>query len=369
MIQVLLSKYRNWLGFEHQESENYRMNQALDMAHQRKYADFLLRFVVAGWLCFQLYTYHQMALRPAELFEPINWFDKLFMPSFPNIYVWYFVWLSAFLANLSLIFRGENFFGRVLLGALILYINCIRWKYEFFSHVGHLIVLYHLLGALLPRQNSFGKNQETIDYSSAIKWLNFGVLVTYTMAGLWKVVGLFYKMIFKPDELNWLNPLAMKVNSIIGYRDWDRDLDAVETLYSVPILWQIAFLLMLYIQTSSIFGVLRPQLAVYYAIGNIAFHLINAFLIHIEFYISPLILFVMFFPYHWIFKNSQTEKFTAEFSGNEYKRIYSDGTTDCYTGFYAFREQKYDKNSFWWAWLYLPVFSTVFGILYKVIKK
>jgi hypothetical protein len=366
MIQSLLSKYHNWIGFECQESANYHQNQAIKLAHQRKYADLCMRFFVIGWLFFQLYTYHLTAGRPVILFEPYNWFDRIFMPKFPQIWIWYPIWILTFGLNFLLIFRGENKWARILLGFLILYINCIRWKYEFFSHVGHLLVLYHLLGMFLPRLSKIdAKNSELLDYRKAIIWLNIGIFATYTMAGVWKLIGLVYKLFWHPDHINWLHPLAMKVNSIIGYRDWDENLGILDTLYSVLLPWQIAFWLMLFFQSTSIFGAIKQELTPIYALVNILFHLVNAYLIHIEFFVAPLLLLVLYFPYEKIFRNKSLIQSTNNYENGIYSRIYEDKTTDTYSGFYAWRTFKYEKNSFLWAFLFLPGFSFLMKWVWK----
>jgi hypothetical protein len=327
-------------------------NEAISLAHNRYYGDLLMRFLLFGWLVFQFYTYFLMADRPLELFAPINWFDKLFMPSLPSSWVWTSIWISAFALNGLLVVRGEAFWPRILLAALVMYINCIRWKYGFFSHVGHMIVLYHLLGALLPRKRFFVDDLE--EYANAIKWLYVGLLGTYTFAGAWKVIGLVYKMFWHPEQINWLHPLGMKLNSIVGYRDWDMPLEVINNLYQVNWPWQIAFVLMLILQVFSVFGALRPQLTLYVAIGNILFHLINSFLIHIEFYLAPMVLLVTFFPYHWVIRPKDTYSYKLERTPKDYKRIYENGEVEQYTGFEAYRQYHYDKNPFIYGVLFFP---------------
>ena len=58
-------------------SVNHTKNLAIELAVNRKYGDLAMRFVVFGWLLFQLYTYFLMSDRPTELFAPINWFSSM----------------------------------------------------------------------------------------------------------------------------------------------------------------------------------------------------------------------------------------------------------------------------------------------------
>jgi hypothetical protein len=348
-------------------SDNHVKNLAIELAVNRKYGDLAMRFVVFGWLIFQLYTYYLMSDRPMELFAPINWFDKLFMPSFPHWSIWLLVWTSAFTLNILLYFKGDLKWQRIVLGVLILWINCIRWKYEFFSHVGHIMVLYHLVGIFLPRKDLIDpSDEELIDYSKGVKWLFSGLLIGYTFSGLWKVAGLVYKLILKPEQISWIHPLAMKLNSIVGYRDWDMPLDNIDALYSVLIPWQIAFVLMLLLQVFSIFGGVRQQLTPYITLGNIAFHVINTLLIHIEFYLTPIVLLAVFFPYHLVFeRKAHILAFTPEKSKGIYIRTYTDGSQDNYSGFEAWREFKYDKNPLVYGVFYFPGLGTLIRLLKK----
>lgn len=357
MIQLLLSRYRRFIGV-HQESPQKRFNDALALHTNRTYGDLLMRFLVLGWLAFQTYTYHQMADRPVELFEPINWFDKLLMPIFPHWLVWYGVIGVAVFGNVRLIFNGSRKTERIVLAFLIMWVNCIRWKYGFFSHVGHIMVLYHLLGMFIPHKTKV-PDEELVDYGMAVRWLFGGLLVTYTMSGLWKIGGLIYKIVWFPDAINWIHPLAMRLNSVVGYRDWDLPLDLVSVLYAVDWPWQIAFWLMLIIQVTSVLGALRTQVLPYLALGNILFHLVNIFLIHIEFYLSPMALLVIFFPYHLMVQQWKVNRktFVKHQEKGIYQRKYQDSTKDLYTGYYAFREKKYDQNPLLWGWLFFPGLS------------
>lgn len=365
MIQSLLLRYRRFIGV-HQESPQKLLNDSLPLYVDRKYGDLLMRFLVLGWFVFQTYTYHLMADRPLELFAPINWFDKLCMPTFPHWVVWYVVIGMAAFVNVRLIFNGSRKIERMVLAILIMWVNCIRWKYEFFSHVGHILILYHLLGMFIPRKNKV-LDPDLLDYAVAIRWLFGGLLVTYTMSGLWKVVGLIYKMVWFPDVVNWIHPLAMRLNSVVGYRDWDLPLDMVSMLYAVDWPWQIAFWLMLIIQVTSVLGAIRTQILPYLALGNFLFHVVNIFVIHIEFYLSPLTLLVIFFPYHLIDQEwKANQKFYLQKVENGiYERRYTDGTRDQYSGYYAFREKKYEQNQLLWGWLFFPGLSLLAHPFFK----
>jgi hypothetical protein len=352
---------KSWIS-ESNISTNTQKNESLQLAIDYKYGDWLMRFVLMGWLFFESYTYVLMQQRPEALFAPINWFDKIFMPYFPNQVIWYAVWGTAFILNFCLIIKGELQWQRILLAFLVLWINCIRWKYEFFSHVGHVLVVYHFLGMFLIRKKNIStKDPDLIEYAKAIRWLYAGILMAYTFSGIWKIIGLIYKTVWHPDQINWLHPLAMKLNSIVGYRDWDMPLNDLNALYSVLLPWQIAFVLMLILQIISVFAAVRPQIKVYIALGNIVFHLVNAWLIHIEFFIAPLVLLTVFFPYHLVFKSTNRLIFTQKKGVQTYQRVYEDGAKDTFWGFRAWRAYKYDGNPLIYGLFYLPGLATTIG--------
>ena len=355
MIRSLLSKYRKWLGYEHEECSSSRLAVARSITSTQFYGDFFMRFLVFGWLIFQTYTYYLMSDRPSVLFSPINWFDHLFMPVFPHWMIWYLVIIFTVFVNFRLLQNGERKWERIFLGIVLLWINGIRWKYEFFSHVGHLLVLYHLLGIFIPRKKQVN-DQELIPYAKAIQWLFAGILVTYTWSGLWKVIGIVYKSIFKPDQINWLHPLAMKLNAIVGYRDWDDQMGDLITYYDFSLFWQITFLLMLGLQLFSILGAIRVQLLPYIMLGNISFHLVNAWLIRIEFYLAPMILLVAFFPYFFFTKNENNYTLSQD-SNRLYIKNYPNGEQSIYSGYYAFRQRLYDKRPLIGGVFYFPGIS------------
>jgi len=314
-------------------------------------------------LFFQTYTYHLMSSRPVELFAPINWFDKLFMPVFPSVVVWVAVIVFLIFVNLRLLKYPESKWERYVLAVGVMWVNCIRWKYEFFSHVGHIMVLYHLLGAFLPQKKEV-KELELLDYAKAVKWFFAGLLVGYTMSGLWKIIGFVYKVTLKSGEMTWFHPDAMLVNSVVGYRDWDQDLSGLASLYSIHWPWQILFVMMLCLQLFSVLGAVRHQLLPYIALGNILFHLANVFFIRIEFYVTPMVLLTAFFPYHLIFKSIKEP--SRNFENGEYTRVYENGDCDRFSGFYAFREYKYDQNPLVWGLLYFPFVSLLAKPFFKL---
>ena len=368
MIQQLLSKYRNWIG-TYQVSNSGELNQAKDLFVYRYYGDLVMRFLLIGWLIFQTYTFHLVSQRPNELFEPINWFDHLFMPVQPHWIIWYLVVIGLLIANFRLIKNGELKIERYILALGILWVNGIRWKYEFFSHVGHLMVLYHLVGVFLPRKKDEETGKELIDYSKAIQWFFGGLLVGYTMSGLWKIVGFFYKVILKPDHITWFHADAMKLNASVGFRDWDEQMGGMVDWYDILWPWQVLFVIMLLLQLFSVVGAIRYQILPYIMLGNVMFHLANALLIRIEFYTTPLVLFVALFPYHLIFRPKK-RKYKEEVDSNGVLiRTYETGDKDVFSGFYAFREKRYAKNPLVWGVLYFPGVSLLAYPIFNFRRK
>lgn len=366
MIQQLLLKYRNKIGV-YQLSTSHYFNEGQDLIAYRYYGDLLMRYFVFGWLLFQSYTYLQIAQRPEELFYPINWFDKLFMTSLPSPFLWWAVVVGLFIVNAYFLFNRSSSWPRYVLALGVLWVNCIRWKFEFFSHVGHLMVLYHLLGVFLPQEKDVNKN-EVLAYAKGIKWFFAGLLVGYTMSGLWKIVGFFYKIFFKPSEMTWFHPDAMVVNSAVGFRDWDMEMGALAGLFEIRWIWQILFLIMLFIQVTTVLGAVRIRFLPYLALGNILFHLANILLIRIEFYVAPMVLFVVFFPYYLLFKNENKHNYEFVKESGLYKRKYDNGDEDVFSGFYAMREMKYEKNPLVWGWLYFPGVSLLARSFFKTTE-
>lgn len=369
MIQQLYLRYLNFLKLEITESNSCKENQARLMILNYNFAQKGLKILISFWLLYQLYNYYLMTLRPIELYQPMNFFQQLFQPTFPSITVVFFVVLMT----LFLCFYKKHKYdilGNILLTFCIMWLNALRWNYGFFSHVGHIFILAHLFFVFIPQTNKSENDQNIFMISKMIKWAYFAILVTYTFSGIWKIIGLFFRLLFKPTEINWLSSDAVLNQVMIGYVDWDISFPEYINAFTIPIVWQCSFIMMVLLQLGSFLGAFRRPLLTWIMWGNIAFHLINTIFFKIEFWLTPITLLILFFPYHIFFHeltNHYKIKWNGAYNQASYTRHY-DVDKDVYTGFYAYRAKFEDAKKWWVGLLFIPFVSMFCTFLWKKKK-
>jgi hypothetical protein len=265
-------------------------------------ADTILRIFSILWLGHVFLTYQDILNRPKELFEPIIWVQQLLFSSIPKEITFYIVLLISIVLCIVTIFK-KSITLRFLLFVLILILNTLKWNYNFFSHVGHLFVLTHLFTFLLPPRKidkTLSRN-EIILYSNSIRIAFAGILITYTMAGFWKFLVLFYKLIFTTNSVNWLSNKAIELNAIVSSRLWDEQISPfMLSVYEVPFVWQIGIIITFIVQLIAVLGAFNKKLSYLIVSILILFHIYNMIFINTFFYTSVFVLIILFLPYHLI---------------------------------------------------------------------
>lgn len=255
--------------------------------------------VTLGWLVFQMYSFFLFNDRPTILFEPILWFQKIFMPALPNGYCYLTVLFVAIVLVITS-FKYSTFGLRVAITLLLLYINGYIWSYKFYSNVGHFFLLSHLLKVLIPHNYHVLMANKT-KFSWEIRWYYLGLIFTYSLAGFWKLLGLVLKLIQNNEnEFTWLHKDAIWSNSFISYRALDEAYPFGEYLLRLQPFWQIMFVLMLLGQLLSMVCVLRKKYLYFIGVWSVMFHLLNIILFKIVFYVAPLTLLALFLPWQKI---------------------------------------------------------------------
>lgn len=262
------------------------------------FSDLFLRIFTFLWIGYVIFAYNENLHRPESLFEPINWLQKILMPQLPSQGVFYLVVLTA--AGLCfLTLKSKKVIFRALLFLVLLWLNCIKWNYNFFSHVGHLFLFAHFFTIFITPE----KRLNSKDNAMAIRWALAGVLSTYTMAGIWKFVSLFYKTLIKPtpNQATWLSEDAVELNAIVSARLWDQSTNAEQfTMYNIDYIWVAGTIFIFFIQLISVLGGFNKKLSYFIVFFLVLFHIYNSLFINTSFYVSVIVLIILFFPYHKI---------------------------------------------------------------------
>ncbi|MBK9327859.1 MAG: hypothetical protein IPM95_00810 [Sphingobacteriales bacterium] len=248
------------------------------------------------WTLYIVWLYQNVLLpRPESLYMPINWFQTVFMPTLPHPAYFYSMVVLTLLSLILNYFR-QHLFYRIVLFFFILWLNALKWNYNFASHVGHIFVLTYFFSIFL----NFDKmGTDVRGRAAAVHWFHAGILLTYTFAGVWKFIGLFYKLFIDTQKMGWLHEHAIELNAIVSKRIHDEfPSSSVLQLYSIPYLWEVLTAGIFLIQLFSIMGSLNKRLSYFFLAGLIIFHLYNSILNNTDFYVAGITLILLFFPYH-----------------------------------------------------------------------
>jgi hypothetical protein len=374
MKENLLSRYIDFFRIK-KHSLYYSDKEEKELVFNFFYADRCLRIFTFFWLFYQVYIYFQLQDRPKELFIQMNYFSRIFMSEFPSSAYFFSIIIIALIANGFSIKNSSSIVNKALLLFCIMWITCLKWSYGFASHVGHFFILTHFFCLFIPAKSPDSSNHGY--HIRAIRFFFLGLMITYTISGVWKFGGLIQKLVFHPNVIHWLHPQAALVNAVSGYRFWDNQLGDLLHAYHFPIIWQILFLVTLYLQMISCIASIRLPLFYWIGLGTIIFHIHNIVFMRTEFYVTPTIIAILFCPYHLIFKKKSTTikylNFTIQQKGEgkefQYKRIYENGIFDEFIGFNAFREQCRDMRKWYYGLLFFPGISLIANFYLMVKSK
>lgn len=265
-------------------------------------ADKLFRLFTIFWIFYVVTIYQERSYFSDNLFFPLLGFQKLLINQFPSRIYFYSVVIIGVLCSVLSIYK-KSIFYRLILCFCVLWLNAFIWSFGSISHSGHLFVLTHLFSVFLV----YNKNYDTEKFVREIKYFQFGVLSTYTIAGLWKVLFLIKDSVQpKLETTTWLNPEAVKTNAIINLLGKDEMLsEKMIQIYEIPYIWQIASIGTFLIQLVAVFGILNRKFLVPIVLGLISFHLYNQFFTATDFFPAIATLLIVFFPYHFLNKHGK----------------------------------------------------------------
>ena len=303
MIPLLLSLFKSDYAIADSAPDRDAI-LALRIGNFRYSYKFLLCLTIA-WLCWEVYDYQLLTTRPAVLYFPENYLSRFLMPEFPNFILFHSVVLIA-LACTFLLFRfSGNILAKIVLSFACLWLNMAQWGWGFFSHVSHVFILAHLLAIFLPF-NHKNKDEELALYNGIV-WYHFGILFTYLIAGIWKFGGLIYKLVVTPHVITWIHPDGSWINAYMGYRNNDYTIVNQLMVFEYPLIWQLGFVFIVIVQCFSIFAAFKISLHGWLMGLIFVFHFINSYAFCTIFVWQPLVISILFLPYHLVF-NFDTQK-------------------------------------------------------------
>ncbi|WP_128397006.1 hypothetical protein [Botryobacter ruber] len=338
------------------------------------YGECALRLLTFVWLYWTYKKYLILLERPEILFSPVNFITRALMPALPAQALVMLVTGVAIACNAYLLFYRQSSLLKILLMCCLYWLNLPQWSFGFLSHVNHFFLLSHLFLVFVKVEKP-ARNVPDHYQHRTINWFYTGILATYTMAGIWKIVALAYKVLTSSPDAHWLHPDAALYNAIVSHRMYDLPFAQEQLYLSAPVFWQLGFLLTLYLQTFAVAAAFRPPLRFWMALALLLLHIINFVLFQIYFVVTSLLLVGLFLPYTSLYPKPYQERkhsFRARFSGKgkhaTYRRTYANGDTDAFAGFAAYRERLKDKQYELAGLLYFPGAGTLGKALLRLKK-
>ena len=320
------------------------------------YADRALLLLTVPWLLMRLLDARLWSQRPAVLYEPVSWLGQLVFPSSPSLVVW------GGLVGLTAVAAAVCFWKPRLLAARLVLVACVllvitpeyTWS---INHANHLFLLAHLYALFLPIERPTVASAPW--QARALRWYQTGILIPYTMAGLWKFVDMTIRRVLKPG-MTWLDPDAMLIVSTATYRSMDLPLDIPRLLEPVRFLMPVGYVVIAVVFAAAVVAAWRRPLVALVLPTILLFHLSNSILLSVHFVPAMIVALVVLLPYDHLVPalRRRYAPVDGHMRGHgadaRYRRRYADGTTEIFEGFFAYRARLADRSWLLAAPLYYP---------------
>ncbi|MHA6248299.1 hypothetical protein ACXYMU_10210 [Pontibacter sp. CAU 1760] len=308
----------------------------------------LLRAFSLFWLWWTFQQYQLLLRRPPALFWQPHQLLRLLMPTLPSEMAFYTVLGMAAASNGYQLLRGRNIplLQGLLIGCL-LWLNLPQWGYGYLSHVNHTFLLAHLFLTFIPvRPSALAKPDHYL--SRSINWYYAGILFTYTLAGCWKIPALLYKTFIHSPDITWLHPDAALHTAFISHRNYDLPFHLQALFTAFPMIWQLGFVVVVYVQGTSLFAAFRQPLRLWVGLFLLLFHGLNMLVFQTYFVVASVVLVCLFLPYDVLLPRF-------------YRKVPPQpvSTLPVDTPFLRFRQRLQQKNHYLAGILYLPGLATV----------
>jgi hypothetical protein len=257
-----------------------------------KVSYYVLRVFGLYWLVAQYLKFSELKSRPKEIYEPVFWLQKLMFPEFPGTLFFVSLLISCGVFLIITLFKPSY-----VLNALIFLLTAVislPISANFgVHHDNHIIILgFFLTIFLVP------KNLEDKDYK-LVQYFYLGILATYSLAGMSKILGTAKNVIKQTDKLTWISKGAAKFNTYDNY--WMADTAVpvwMKNLYGYENLWVIITVLGILTQFLCFLGAFNRKLLTFFLIFLYVFHVYTTEFVLADFENANYFLVVIFFPYH-----------------------------------------------------------------------
>lgn len=330
------------------------------------YAVLAFRLFTFVWLYWTGAKYQYLLQRPPEIF----WYDhalpNLVMSSLPEPLLFYIIIALAAIGNAyQLLWRKSHTLLQAVVALSLLWLNLALWGYGFLSHINHVFLLAHLFLVFIPVSQKAIKHA-SLHLHQSINWFYAGLLFTYTLAGLWKIPSLLYRLLLHPDSIHWLHPKAALVNAFVSWRSLDLEFTLAPLFTDYSLFWQVSYLVIVYLQACSVFCAYRLPLRPWLGLMLLVFHVVNMLAFQIYFVVASFVIVCLFTPYDLLFRN-KFKAIAAEHPVQVYTK--ENGEVPARTPFEKLRTSLNNTSYYLSGPLYLPGLRTLANLATRLKAK
>lgn len=258
-----------------------------------KISYYLIRMYLLFWL-FILFQSYQSALKSPEfLYDPIV---LTFLKSAP-ISIFSFGFIAVFCGTLAVVSMfKQSIWLNIALFLVVAIVNLFVYSTYKISHTNHLLVLSLFFSIfLLP------KNLKLSDYKN-VQFFYLGLLLTYSIAGFWKLVAIFLDIVKNKSQVSWAEFGAAKINTYANFYVIDRPIpDWMVQFYQHETFWLWITILAVFLQFFSFLGAFNRKYLNITMLFLISMHVYNYYFVLADFRLTTIVVLVLFFPYHLLY--------------------------------------------------------------------
>ncbi|WP_407406060.1 hypothetical protein [Chryseobacterium sp.] len=262
---------------------------------------YTIRIFGLYWLYVQYTKFLAYQGRPKALYEPVFDIQKFLFPEFPSQALFLGMLLSCGFLFLVTFWKQSYILNGVLF-LLTAIINLPISANYGLHHDNHVVILAFFLSIfLLP------KNLEEKDYRY-VQYFYLGLLATYSLAGMGKILGTVKNVVKQTDKLLWINSDAAKLNTYDNYYRADTLIpDWMQSLYLYENLWIVVTISGIAMQFLCFLGAFNRKLLTFFMVFLFTFHLYTMKFVLANFETTNLFILTVFFPYHIFSPQARTK--------------------------------------------------------------
>ncbi len=248
------------------------------------------------WLFRQYIEYLRISQWPKEIYEPFLGVQRVLFSEYPSHFLYASILILCAVFLVITLFR-QSWMLNLCIFLLMAVINFPISLNFSVGHNNHLVILgYFMAIFLLPEKMNREKDYRWVQY------FYLGLLTTYSMAGMFKFLGMAKNIVLHSGKITWIERNAAKINSLDNY--WMADVNVPEWmlhLYAYENLWVIVTVMAIVFQAASFLGAFNRTFLTVTMAFLYTFHWYTDFFVLADFKDAKNFVLIALFPYHLLY--------------------------------------------------------------------